>query len=52
MEDRLLNIIEILEDAIETEDWKMVSEAKKELNFIYEEFESPFGMGDFEDDEY
>ena len=51
MEDRLLNIIQILEDAIETEDWKLVTEAKKELNFIHEEFESPFGMDDF-DDEY
>ena len=51
MEDRLLNIIEILEDAIDTDDWKLVTEAKKELNFIYEEFESPFGMDDF-DDEY
>lgn len=51
MEDRLLNIIELLEDAIETEDWKLVKEAKKELNFLYDEYESPFGMDDF-DDEY
>jgi hypothetical protein len=52
MEDRILNIIELIEDAIETEDWKLVSEAKKELNFIYEELESPYGLDGFDDDEY
>lgn len=52
MEERLLDIIELLEDAIEAEDWKLVQEAKKELNFLYEEFESPFGMDDYEDEDY
>ena len=53
MDDKLLNIIDLLEDAISNEDWKMVQEAKKELTFLYEEFESPYGLDEFdEDDEY
>ena len=52
MEDKLLNLIELLQDAIDMEDWKLVDEAKRELNFLYEEFESPFGIDSFEDDEY
>jgi hypothetical protein len=52
MEDKLLDIIELLQDALETEDWDLVENAKKELTFLYEEFESPFGMDGFEEDEY
>ncbi len=44
MEDKLLDIIEMLEDAIAAEDWDLVESAKKELNFIYEDLESPFGI--------
>jgi hypothetical protein len=51
MEDTVLDIINLLEDAISNEDWELVIEAKKELNFLYDELESPFGADDF-DDEY
>jgi hypothetical protein len=51
MEDKLLDIIEMLEDAISSEDWDLVESAKRELNFIYDDLESPFGMDDMEDSE-
>lgn len=50
MEDKLLDIIDSLEVAISNEDWKLVNEAKKELTFLYEELESPFGLDDYDDD--
>jgi hypothetical protein len=51
MEHKLLDIIEMLEDAISAEDWDLVETAKKELNFMYDELESPFGMDDMDDSE-
>lgn len=50
MEDTLLDIINLLEDAISMEDWELVIEVKKELNFLYDELESPFGADNFDDD--
>jgi hypothetical protein len=52
MEDKLLDIIEMLEDAISSEDWDLVETAKKELNFLYDELESPFGIDDMDSDEF
>lgn len=52
MEDKLLDIIEMLEDALSSEDWDLVETAKKELNFMYDELESPFGMDELDSEEF
>jgi hypothetical protein len=50
MEDRIKDILEILEDAISYEDWTQVEEARKELLFILEDLESDFPTQNFEED--
>ena len=49
--DKLSQIIDRLETAVSYEDWDIVEESIKELNFLYEEMESSFPMDGF-DDEY
>ena len=51
MENKLKDIIEMLEDAISFEDWKMVENAQKELTFLYEEMESSFPLDEYDDEE-
>ena len=51
MEDRIREILEILEDAISYEDWTQAEEARKELLFLLEDLESDFPSQNF-DDEY
>jgi hypothetical protein len=48
--EKLSEIIDRLEHAESYEDWDGVSEAIKELNFLYEELESSFPMESFDDD--
>jgi|LauGreDrversion4_2_1035121.scaffolds.fasta_scaffold51400_3 hypothetical protein len=50
MENKLKDIIEMLEDAISFEDWKMVENAQKELTFLYEEMESSFPLDEWDED--
>jgi alkylhydroperoxidase/carboxymuconolactone decarboxylase family protein YurZ len=50
MEDRIKEILEILEDAISYEDWSQAEEARKELLFILEDLESDFPTQAFEED--
>jgi hypothetical protein len=49
--DKLSDIITKLENAVSYEDWDLVENCLKELNFLYEEMESSFPMEGF-DDEY
>jgi hypothetical protein len=49
--DKLSDIISKLEDAVSYEDWDLVDDCVKELNFLYEELESSFPMDSF-DEEY
>lgn len=51
MEERIREILEILEDAISYEDWTQAEEARKELLFLLEDLESDFPSQNF-DDEY
>jgi hypothetical protein len=52
IENKIKDIIDILEDAIAFEDFRRVDDARKELTFIYEEMESSFPLDTYEDDEF
>jgi hypothetical protein len=52
MEDKLREILDMLENSISYEDWKMVEDASKELMFILDDLESGFGIDDFDDDNF
>ena len=43
-------IIEMLDDSVSLEDWVIVEDARRELNFLYEEIESDFPLDDFDQD--
>lgn len=51
MENKIKDVIEMLEDAIAFEDWRRVEDARKELTFLFEEIESSFPMDDYDDEE-
>lgn len=50
MENKIKDIIEMLEDALAFEDWRKVENAQKELTFLFEEIESSFPLDDWDDD--
>ena len=50
MEERIREILDILEDAISYEDWSQAEEARKELLFLLEDLESDFPTQNFEED--
>jgi hypothetical protein len=50
VENKIKDVIEMLEDAISFEDWKGVDNARKELTFLFEEMESSFPMDDYDED--
>lgn len=49
IENKIKEVIDILEDAISFEDWRRVEDAHKELTFLFEEIESTFPSEDWED---
>ena len=49
-ENKIKDIIDMLEDAISFEDWSGVENARKELTFLYEEMESSFNIGEWDED--
>ena len=51
IENKIKDIIDMLEDAISFEDWRMVENAQKELTFLYEEMESSFPLDEYDDEE-
>ena len=51
MENKIKDIIEMLEDAISFEDWRRVEDARKELTFLFEEIESSFPMDEWDNEE-
>jgi hypothetical protein len=51
MENKIKDIIEMLEDAISFEDWRRVEDARKELTFLFEEIESSFPMDEWDTEE-
>ncbi len=51
VENKIKDIIDILEDAISFEDWAKVEEAQKELTFIYQEMQSSFPLDGWDEDD-
>ena len=51
IENKIKDVIDMLEDAIAFEDWRNVENARKELTFLFEEIESSFPMDEFNDEE-
>ena len=49
MENKIKDIIEMLEDALSFEDWRKVENAQKELTFLFEEIESTFPLDEWDD---
>lgn len=50
IENKIKEVIEMLEDAISFEDWKTVDNARKELTFLFEEIESSFPLDEWDED--
>jgi uncharacterized coiled-coil protein SlyX len=50
IENKVREVIDMLEDAIAFEDWRTVENARKELTFLYEEIESSFPLDEWDDD--
>ncbi len=51
MENKIKDIIEMLEDALAFEDWRKVENAQKELTFLFEEIESSFPLDEWDEDD-
>jgi len=51
IENKVKEIIDMLEDAIAFEDWKAVENARKELTFLFEEIESSFPLDEWDEEE-
>ena len=51
VENKIKDIIEMLDDAISLEDWDRVEDAQKELTFIYEEIQSTFSLDEWDEND-
>jgi hypothetical protein len=51
MENKIKDIIDMLEDALAFEDWRKVENAQKELTFLFEEIESSFPLDEWDDND-
>jgi hypothetical protein len=51
VENKIKDIIEMLDDAISFEDWDKVEDAQKELTFIYEQIQSTFSLDEWDDND-
>jgi hypothetical protein len=51
VENKIKDILELLEDAIAFEDFKRVDEARKELTFLYEEIQSTFPLDGWDEND-
>jgi uncharacterized coiled-coil protein SlyX len=49
IENKIKDIIDMLEDALAFEDWRNVENAQKELTFLFEEMESSFPLDEWDD---
>ena len=50
MENKIKDIIDMLEEALSFEDWRKVENAQKELTFLFEEVQSSFPLDEWDDD--
>jgi hypothetical protein len=48
-ENKIKDIIDMLEDALAFEDWRKVENAQKELTFLFEEIQSTFPLDEWDD---
>ncbi len=51
MENKIKDIIDMLEEALSFEDWRKVENAQKELTFLFEEVQSSFPLDEWDDEE-
>ena len=51
IENKIKDIIDVLEDAISFEDWKLVENAQKELTFLFEEIQSTFPLDSWDEND-
>jgi hypothetical protein len=49
--DKLSTLIDRLEQAVSYDDWEIVSECIREMNFMYEEMESTFPLESYDDED-
>jgi hypothetical protein len=49
IENKIKDIIDMLEDALSFEDWRKVENAQKELTFLFEEIQSTFPLDEWDD---
>ena len=50
IENKIKDVIDMLEDAIAFEDWKIVENARKELTFLFEDIESTLPLDEWDED--
>jgi len=51
VENKIKDIIDMLDDAIAFEDWGRIEDAQKELTFIYEEMQSSFPLDEWDEND-
>ena len=51
MENKIKDIIDMLEEALSFEDWRKVENAQKELTFLFEEIQSSFPLDEWDEDD-
>ena len=51
VENKIKDIIDVLEEAQSAEDWGMVDDARKELTFIFQEMESTFPLDGWDEND-
>jgi hypothetical protein len=51
MENKIKDIIDMLEEALSFEDWRKVENAQKELTFLFEEIQSSFPLDEWDDND-
>jgi hypothetical protein len=51
IENKIKDIIDMLEDALTFEDWRKVENAQKELTFLFEEMESSFPLDEWDEND-
>jgi hypothetical protein len=51
VENKIKDIIEMLDDAITLEDFNRVDDARKELTFLYEEIQSTFPLDGWDEND-
>lgn len=49
MENKIKDVIDMLEEALSFEDWRKVENAQKELTFLFEEIQSSFPLDEWDD---